>query len=66
MFSAFYQTDRYMVQNGLGAKEFYTYLTEMKVKSIITNPASGEVIARAALSWQGQRGLANEKSYVLR
>ncbi len=31
-----------MVQNGPGAKEFYTYLTEMKVKSIITNPAPGE------------------------
>src|SRR5207237_7997055 len=61
VFKGFYQTDRYMVQNGPGAKEFYTYLTEMKVKSIITNPAPGEVILpgqpyrMAGAAWSGER-----------
>src|SRR5215475_9858509 len=61
VFKGFYQTDRYMVQNGPGAKEFYTYLTEMKVKSIITNPAPGEVILPgqpyrvAGAAWSGER-----------
>jgi hypothetical protein len=61
VFKGFYQTDRYMVQNGPGAQEFYTYLTEMKVKSIITNPAPGEVIPPgqpyrvAGAAWSGER-----------
>jgi DMSO/TMAO reductase YedYZ molybdopterin-dependent catalytic subunit len=62
-FQGFYQTDRYMVQNGPGGKEFYTYLTEMKVKSIITNPAPGEIVPPgqpyrvAGAAWSGERDI---------
>lgn len=60
VFKGFYQTDRYMVQNGPGAKEFYTYLTEMKVKSIVTNPVPGEVVPLgpyrvAGAAWSGEK-----------
>jgi Mo-co oxidoreductase dimerisation domain len=61
VFKGFYQTDRYMVQNGPGATEFYTYLTEMKVKSIITNPVPGEVVPAgrpyrvAGAAWSGEK-----------
>ena len=58
-FKGFYQTERYMVTNGPGADTFYTYLTKMKVKSIITNPAPGEVVSRdgyqlAGAAWSGE------------
>ena len=59
-FQGFYQTERYMVQNGPGAPEFYTYLTAMKVKSIITNPAPGEIVRLgpyqvAGAAWSGEQ-----------
>ena len=43
-FHGFYQEERYRVINGPGAETFYTYLTKMKVKSIITDPVPEEVI----------------------
>jgi DMSO/TMAO reductase YedYZ molybdopterin-dependent catalytic subunit len=61
VFQGFYQTERYMVQNGPGAKEFYTYHTAMKVKSIITNPTPGEVVLAgrpyrvAGAAWSGEK-----------
>ena len=62
VFKGFYQTDRYMVQNGPGGdKNFTPTTTEMKVKSIITNPAPGEVIPPgqpyrvAGAAWSGER-----------
>jgi DMSO/TMAO reductase YedYZ molybdopterin-dependent catalytic subunit len=64
-FKGFYQTDRYMVQNGPGAKEFYTYLTEMKVKSIITNPTPGEIVSAgrpyrvAGAAWSGEQEIVH-------
>jgi DMSO/TMAO reductase YedYZ molybdopterin-dependent catalytic subunit len=63
VFKGFYQTERYMVQNGPGAKEFYTYLTEMKVKSIITNPMPGEIVPAgrpyrlAGAAWSGEQDI---------
>jgi DMSO/TMAO reductase YedYZ molybdopterin-dependent catalytic subunit len=64
-FDGFYQTERYMVMNGPGADSFYTYLNEMRVKSIITNPMPGR-------SWRwahtGSRppGRARRKSFASR
>lgn len=60
VFKGFYQTERYMVQNGPGAQEFYTYLTEMKVKSIITNPMPGEIVLLGpyrvtGAAWSGEQ-----------
>ena len=43
-FKGFYQTQRYMVVNGPGADAYHSYLTEMKVKSIITGPTPGETV----------------------
>jgi DMSO/TMAO reductase YedYZ molybdopterin-dependent catalytic subunit len=59
-FDGFYQKERYMVMNGPGASSFYTYLNEMKVKSIITNPMPGEVVPVApyrvaGAAWSGER-----------
>ena len=58
-FEGFYQIERYRVMNGPDADEFYTYLTGMKVKSIITDPAPGDqvpvgdyVVSGAA--WSGE------------
>ena len=58
-FKGFYQKERYMVRNGPGAHSFYTYLTKMKVKSIITNPVPGEKVSRGSYSvagaaWSGE------------
>ena len=58
-FDGFYQTERYMTQNGPDSPEYYTYYTKMKVKSIITNPAPGEVIPAggytlAGAAWSGE------------
>ncbi len=59
-FDGFYQKERYMVMNGPGAASFYTYLTEMKVKSIITNPMPGEIVPLgtyrvAGAAWSGEK-----------
>jgi len=59
-FEGFYQTQRYMVTNGPGADTFYTYLTEMKVKSLITTPAFGEKVKTGnyivcGAAWSGER-----------
>jgi DMSO/TMAO reductase YedYZ molybdopterin-dependent catalytic subunit len=65
VFKGFYQTDRYMVRNGPGATEAYTYHTEMKVKSIITNPAPGEVVPPgrpyrvAGAAWSGEKEIVH-------
>ena len=58
-FDGFYQTERYMTQNGPDNPEYYTYYTKMKVKSIITNPAPGEIIPAggytlAGAAWSGE------------
>ena len=61
-FQGFYQKERYMTQNGPDDASFYTYHTRMKVKSIITNPAPGEVISLdngdgytlAGAAWSGE------------
>ncbi len=59
-FEGFYQKQRYMVMNGPGADTFYTYLTEMKVKSLITNPAPGEEVKvgtykLCGAAWSGEK-----------
>ena len=59
-FEGFYMKERYMVMNGPGASSFYTYLTEMKVKSIITNPMPGELVPVgtyrvAGAAWSGEK-----------
>jgi DMSO/TMAO reductase YedYZ molybdopterin-dependent catalytic subunit len=61
-FEGFYQTQRYMVMNGPGADSFYTYLNEMRVKSIITNPAPGEIVPLgtyrlAGAAWSGEQDI---------
>ncbi len=58
-FDGFYQTERYRVMNGPDADEFYTYLTGMKVKSIITDPAPGDVLTAgdytvSGAAWSGE------------
>ena len=62
-FKGFYQEERYKVMNGPDAPTFYTYLSEMKVKSIITDPAPGEVVSPgeyrvAGAAWSGEREVA--------
>ena len=59
-FKGFYQEERYKVMNGPDAPTFYTYLTEMKVKSIITDPAPGELVLSdsyrvAGAAWSGEK-----------
>lgn len=58
-FQGFYQKERYMTQNGPDAGTYYTYLTKMRIKSIITNPAPGEIIPTsgyvlAGAAWSGE------------
>lgn len=58
-FKGFYQTERYMTVNGPDAPAYYTYHTKMKVKSIITNPAPGEVVpvsgyTLGGAAWSGE------------
>ncbi|MCI0779845.1 MAG: sulfite oxidase [Chloroflexi bacterium] len=58
-FKGFYQTERYMTVNGPDADSYYTYLTKMKVKSIITTPVPGEVVPAggytlAGAAWSGE------------
>ena len=62
-FDGFYQTERYRVMNGPDADEFYTYLTGMKVKSIITDPAPGDAISPgeytvSGAAWSGESDIA--------
>lgn len=62
-FDGFYQTERYRVMNGPEADDFYTYLTAMKVKSIVTSPAPGETITSgsyvvAGAAWSGEEDIA--------
>ena len=58
-FDGFYQTERYRVMNGPDADTFYTYMTTMKVKSIITGPSIGEVVRTgtcvvSGAAWSGE------------
>ena len=58
-FKGFYQIERYRVMNGPDADEFYTYLTGMKVKSIITDPAPGDLVpvgdyVVSGAAWSGE------------
>ena len=59
VFDGFYQTERYMTMNQPGSAETYTYYTKLKVKSIITNPAPGEIVPidgyqLAGAAWSGE------------
>jgi hypothetical protein len=52
-------TERYMTTNEPGSAEPYTYYTKLKVKSIITNPAPGEIVPAsgytlAGAAWSGE------------
>ena len=65
-FEGFYQKQRYMVVNEPGADTFYTYLTTMKVKSIITSPAPGETVPAdtyviAGAAWSGEQDIVKVK-----
>ena len=58
-FEGFYQIERYRVMNGPDADEFYSYLTGMKVKSIITDPAPGDEVPSgdyvvSGAAWSGE------------
>ena len=59
VFDGFYQTERYMTMNQPGSVDPFTYYTKLKVKSIITNPAPGEVVPLdgyqlAGAAWSGE------------
>ena len=43
-FQGFYMTDRYMTLNEPGNPVPYRYYTKLRVKSIVTNPAPGEIV----------------------
>ena len=63
-FKGFYQTQRYMTINGPDAPTFYTYHTEIKVKSIITTPATGEIVKKgrytvSGKAWSGENEIAD-------
>ena len=52
-------TERYMTTNAPGSAEPYTYYTKLKVKSIVTNPAPGEIVPAsgytlAGAAWSGE------------
>ncbi|MCH8062868.1 MAG: sulfite oxidase [Chloroflexi bacterium] len=58
-FQGFYQKERYMTMNEPGSETAYTYHTTMKIKSIITNPAPGEIVPTgdyvvAGPAWSGE------------
>ena len=62
-FEGFYQKERYRVLNGPDADTTYTYLTRMKVKSIITAPSIGETVAEgryvvSGAAWSGEEEVA--------
>ena len=59
VFDGFYQTERYMTMNQPGSADPFTYYTKLKVKSIITNPAPGEVVPLGGyrltgVAWSGE------------
>ena len=60
-FEGLYQKDRYMVMTGPEGTPFYKYFTEMMIKSIITNPAPGKVVAPysqytvSGAAWSGEK-----------
>jgi DMSO/TMAO reductase YedYZ molybdopterin-dependent catalytic subunit len=59
-FKGFYQEERYKVMNGPDAPTFYSYLTEMKVKSIVTDPAPGQLVPVGirrveGAAWSGEK-----------
>ena len=61
-FEGFYQIERYRVMNGPDAGEYYTYLTGQKVKSIITDPAPGDVVPPgdyvvSGAAWSGENDI---------
>ena len=65
-FDGFYQKERYRVINGPDADTFYTYLNRMKVKSIITDPAPGDVVPPGAhvvsgAAWSGEDDIVGVK-----
>ncbi|MQF70068.1 sulfite oxidase [SAR202 cluster bacterium AD-804-J14_MRT_500m] len=62
-FKGFYQTQRYMTINGPDAPTFYTFHTQIKVKSIITNPAPGETVTTGRVTLKG-RAWSGEKQIV--
>ena len=53
VFKGFYQTERYRIMNGPESDTFYTYLTRMKVKSIITSPSIGKAVSGASYTVSG-------------
>ena len=58
-FKGFYQTERYMTMNEPGSDPVYTYHTAMNIKSIVTNPAPGEIVPTghyvvAGAAWSGE------------
>jgi DMSO/TMAO reductase YedYZ molybdopterin-dependent catalytic subunit len=59
-FDGFYQIERYRVVNGPDDDSYYTYLNRMKVKTIITDPAPGEVVPTGSrymvsgAAWSGE------------
>ena len=62
-FKGFYQTERYMTMNQPGSADAYTYYTKLKVKSIITSPAPGEIVPSggyllAGAAWSGEDQIA--------
>ena len=62
-FKGFYQTQRYMTINGPDAPTFYTFHTQIKVKSIVTNPAPGEFVPTGGYTLAG-RAWSGEKQIV--
>jgi len=62
-FEGFYMTQRYMTMNEPGSPVPYRYYTRLQVKSIITNPAPGEIIPSsgytlAGAAWSGEEDIA--------
>jgi DMSO/TMAO reductase YedYZ molybdopterin-dependent catalytic subunit len=62
-FEGFYMTQRYMTMNEPGSPVPYRYYTKLQVKSIITNPAPGEIIPTsgytlAGVAWSGEEDIA--------
>lgn len=62
-FEGFYMTQRYMTMNKPGSPVPYRYYTKLQVKSIITNPAPGEIVPAsgytlAGAAWSGEEDIA--------
>ena len=61
-FQGFYMTDRYMTLNEPGNPVPYRYYTKLRVKSIVTNPAPGEIVpvtgyTLAGTAWSGEEDI---------